>query len=91
MGEHMQIVERDGVLVVVCIHCRHAYGPPSRDPKLSGVMRAAPITEVSPLNRYGLVEEVVINQYFCPGCGTMIAANVQRKEDPPYEETRLEL
>ncbi len=72
-----------------CGRCGHLYGPAWEDPKVFAVMREGNITELSPLNRYGLTEEIVVRQYYCPGCATMFTVNIQRRGDPILIEFRL--
>jgi N-methylhydantoinase B len=91
MGEAVEVVVGEGVALTRCRHCRRIYGPAWEDPKVFAVMREAPMTELSPRNRYGLVDEIVIRQFYCPGCAAMFTVNVQRRGDPILLEFRLAL
>jgi len=73
-----------------CARCSHHYGPVTADPKLSAVVAERAITEISELNRHGAVDELVLREYYCPGCGLMVAANVQRRGDPVLREIELD-
>ncbi len=89
MGEAVEVVRARGVPLSRCGRCGHLYGPAWEDPKVFAVMREGNITELSPLNRYGLTEEIVVRQYYCPGCATMFTVNIQRRGDPILIEFRL--
>ncbi len=91
IGEAVEVVRAGGVPLTRCRHCGHVYGPAWEDPKVFAVMREAAITELSPLNRYGLVDEIVVRQFYCPGCAAMFSVNVQRRGDPILIEFRLAL
>ena len=52
------------------------------DPKKNALMREASIAELSPWNRYGMVDEVVARMFYCPECGTMLSVDVQQKDEP---------
>lgn len=40
-------------------------------------------------NRYGLVGDVKIVEFCCPGCALMIGVQVRKKEDPPFWDLSL--
>ena len=52
-------------------------------------MRELPITAISELNALGRVDEMVLREYCCPGCGTSVAMDVQLAEEPVLEESRF--
>lgn len=89
MGNAVEVIRVDDVPLTRCTRCRHVYGPAWEDPKVFAVMREAPITELSPLNRYGLVDTIVVRQFYCPRCATVFTVNVQRRGDPILIEFRL--
>lgn len=91
MGEAIEVIQAGSVPVTRCRYCRHTYGPAWEDPKVFAVMREVPMAELRPLNRYGLVDEIVIRQFYCPGCAAMFTVNVQRRGDPMLVEFRLAL
>jgi N-methylhydantoinase B len=79
----------DEVLTLSCIRCGYVYGPATGDWKRAAAMREVNIETVSPLNVYGKLDEFVLRQHFCPRCGLMVSANVQRREEPEYLDWRL--
>jgi len=73
-----------------CSACDHRYGPADRDPKLGAVLRERSIADLSPLNAVGFVDRMVAREFYCPGCGMLMAVNVQQKGDPIMLEWRLD-
>ena len=47
-----------------------------------------PLTAISPDNRLCL-PEFVVREFYCPGCATSLAADVQRREEPILDECQL--
>jgi N-methylhydantoinase B len=72
-----------------CSICHHRFGDYTSDYKRASLMRELPITYTSPLNGLGLVDEVILREYCCPGCGTAVAVDVQLREEPVLEESSL--
>jgi len=72
-----------------CSVCHHRFGDYTADYKLASLMRELPITDASPLNRLGLVDRVVLREFCCPGCGTAVAVDVQLRDEPVLDESRL--
>jgi acetone carboxylase gamma subunit len=72
-----------------CARCDHEFGPVTEEPKLHAVVAERSIVEASELNRHGAVDELVLREFYCPGCGAMLAANVQRHGDPVLREIEL--
>jgi hypothetical protein len=38
--------------------------------------------DLSPINRFGHVEEFDVYAYYCPGCGAQVGCEVQLAEEP---------
>jgi acetone carboxylase gamma subunit len=72
-----------------CARCDHEFGPVTDEPKLRAVVAERSIVDASELNRHGAVDDLVLREFYCPGCGAMIAANVQRHGDPVLREIEL--
>ena len=89
IGDHLAVVEGSPEQLIACTGCGHVYGPKTQDPKLEAVVREVPITASSQLNIHGNLDLMRIREFFCPTCGTMIAANVQKLGDPVLIETEL--
>jgi acetone carboxylase gamma subunit len=72
-----------------CADCDRLLGPRTQDPKLGAVVAERSLSDLSELNRFGTLDELVLREYYCPGCGAMLAANVQRPTDPVLIEIEL--
>lgn len=72
-----------------CARCGFAFGARDEDPKLGALVAERSIVEASELNAYGATEEMVLREFYCPDCGAMIAANVQRHGDAVLREIEL--
>jgi acetone carboxylase gamma subunit len=90
IGAAYEVVEGDGQAEIRCARCGFAFGERHEDPKLGAVVAERSIVEANELNSYGAVEEIVIREYYCPGCGAMVAVNVQRHGDAVLREIQLD-
>lgn len=88
VGDTVEAVQHDGQRSLRCTVCGYRFGPYDHDHKRSAVMRELPLTAISPHNALCL-PEIVLREFYCPGCGTAIAADVQRSGDEILDETRL--
>ena len=71
-----------------CSICHYRYGPYEHDHKRSALMRERPLTEVSRHN-HRASRTSSLREFYCPGCATALAADVQLREDPIIDESRL--
>lgn len=90
IGAAFDVVGSEDRAEIRCARCGFAFGEREEDPKLGAVVAERSIVEVNELNSYGAVDEIVIREYYCPDCGAMIAANVQRHGDPVLREIQLD-
>lgn len=89
VGEaYLVVAGKDGNRIE-CAQCRVDLGPGDEDPKLAAAVAERTIVEVNELNRFGAVDDLVVREFYCPSCGAMFAANVQRKGDPILRELKL--
>ncbi len=51
-------------------------------------MRELPLTATSPHNNLTL-DEFVLREFYCPGCATSIAVDVQRRDEEILDESSL--
>jgi acetone carboxylase gamma subunit len=89
VSDSVEAVEAGGERSLRCSLCHYRYGPYAHDHKRSALVRERPLTDVSPHNRR-CDDEFVLREFYCPGCGTALAADVQLRGDPILDETRLE-
>ncbi|HLW96124.1 MAG TPA: hydantoinase B/oxoprolinase family protein [Solirubrobacteraceae bacterium] len=88
VSDSVEAVEHDGERSLRCSLCHYRLGPYDHDHKRSALMRERPLTDVSRHNRLCL-EDFVLREFYCPGCATALAADVQLRDDPIIDETRL--
>jgi N-methylhydantoinase B len=88
VGDAVEAVELDGERSLRCTICHYRYGPYDHDHKRSAVMRELPLTAISPHNQRCL-PEFLLREFYCPGCATTVAVDVQRTDEPILDETRL--
>lgn len=81
--EAVRLGSRDVVRCTVCATTLSNYG---QDYKRGARMREMPISAMSPLNEHNTVQDIVLREYLCPTCGTSIALDVQRQEEPILDE-----
>ena len=84
--EAVHVGGRDVVRCVVCSETLSLYG---QDYKRGATMRELPITAMSPLNGHSTLDDIVLREFLCPGCGTSIAVDVQRSAEAILNEARF--
>ncbi len=90
VGDTIEAVLVDGERSLRCTECHYRYGPYDHDHKRSAVMRELPLTAISPHNARCL-PEFKLREFYCPGCATTIAVDVQRSDEEILDECRLSL
>jgi acetone carboxylase gamma subunit len=88
VSDTVEAVELDGRRSLRCSVCSYRFGDYEHDHKRSALMRELPLTAISPHNRLCL-PEFVLREFYCPGCATALAADVQRTYEPVLDESRL--
>jgi N-methylhydantoinase B len=88
VSDSVEAVERDGERSLRCSVCNYRYGGYEHDHKRSALMRERPLTDISQHN-WLCLEEFVLREFYCPGCATCLAADVQLRDDPIMDETKL--
>jgi N-methylhydantoinase B len=59
-----------------CMVCSYDLGPGTEDYKLRALLGESPASTATPYNRHCL-DDYVMREYSCPGCGTLLAVDVQ--------------
>jgi N-methylhydantoinase B len=88
VSDSVEAVEHDGERSLRCSLCHYRFGPYEHDHKRSALMRERPLIEISRHNHLCL-DDFVLREFYCPGCATALAADVQLREDPIIDESRL--
>jgi N-methylhydantoinase B/oxoprolinase/acetone carboxylase alpha subunit len=69
-----------------CTICHTRLGALAEDHKRTTRVQELALTAINPHNG-GCREDVVARWYHCPGCGTALALDVQRRDEPPLPES----
>jgi N-methylhydantoinase B len=88
VSDTVEAVEANGVRSLRCTACHYRLGGYSDDHKRAAVLRQRPLRAASEVDRL-VGDDVVLREYCCPGCATLIAADVQLLGDPILDESRL--
>jgi N-methylhydantoinase B len=89
VADTVEIVEDDVRRSLRCSECQHRFGEVTCDYKLASLTRDLPLTALSELNATGLTDTVVVREFCCPGCGTLVAMDVQLRDEPVMDEAQL--
>jgi acetone carboxylase gamma subunit len=88
VSDTVEAVEADGQRSLRCSLCHYRFGDYEQDHKRAALVRELPLTAVSPHNRLCL-PEYVLREFYCPGCATLLAADVQHRDEPILDESQL--
>jgi len=75
-----------------CVRCDHVLGPAGRNFKLGALVREVPLSEGNPTLRDPAIytdSTVVLRQFICPGCGTMLETEIAVDGAPPQWDVRV--
>jgi N-methylhydantoinase B len=89
IGSAADLVCDGSETLFICQQCRHPLGPADADPKQGTLFRGVRIDALSAWNRYGLVDDIEVREFFCPSCMHMIEVQVAKKADPILLDTFL--
>ncbi len=90
VGDALDVFEAAEGAVFACASCQHPLSPVDKDPKSGALWREIGMTILSDWNRYGLVDEISVREFFCPSCAHLIAVQVGLKDDPPLMDMSLD-
>jgi acetone carboxylase gamma subunit len=86
------ILTDDGA--VVCTHCKTRLGETSHDPLANAVKRERPSRDAGPGvhadPKTFTAREIVLRQFFCPGCSTVLATEIVPGDEPSFRHWRLD-
>lgn len=78
---------------IICSHCKTTLGESTSDPLAKAVKRerpsraAGPGIHADPKNFTD--REIVLRQFFCPGCLTVLATEIVPRDEPSFRHWRL--
>jgi hypothetical protein len=73
----LDVRDTDAGPVLGCRACERPFGPAAEDPRTRALLIEQKLSDLSPVNRYGLEDEIVVRVYCCPGCGAQFSTDVQ--------------
>ena len=88
VSDTVEAVDVGGTRSLRCTVCHYRFGDYGDDHKRAAVVRELPLNGVSPVNRL-CGDEFVLREFYCPGCATLVACDVQKRDDPILDESRL--
>ena len=89
-GEHLRLVDGQ----TTCAKCGHALGPCTQNFKLGAKFSHRLLTELSDLNvdpQLLIDDEIVLREYYCPGCGGLLSNEITKPADPPRHDFMIDL
>jgi N-methylhydantoinase B len=89
IGAAVKVVDDGSRRVLICVECDTPLAEHDEDPKAGALWRETEITDASPWNRYGLVDEIVLREFCCPSCAHLIGVQVAKKSDALLFDTFL--
>ncbi len=79
---------------VVCTHCRTLLGETAKEPLAHAVRRERPSLDAGPGvhadPKNFTARDIVLRQFFCPGCSTVLATEIVPRDEPSLRTWRLE-
>jgi acetone carboxylase gamma subunit len=89
VADTVEAVAAGGQRLLRCTRCHHALGDYTEDYKQGTVFADSPLTTLTPLNALCQLDRYVLRQFYCPGCGTAVATDVQDADEEVRDECRL--
>ena len=79
---------------VVCTHCKTPLGKTAQNPLANAVKRERPARDAGPGMhadpKTSPSREIVLRQFFCPGCSTVLATEIVPRDEPSFRHWSLE-
>jgi hypothetical protein len=79
---------------VVCTHCKTPLGKSSHEPLANAIRRERPARDAGPgVNadpKNFTTREIVLRQFFCPGCSTVLATEIVPRDEPSFRHWSLD-
>lgn len=91
VADTVEAARANGGAFLRCTVCGWRLGGYEDDYKDAALVRGLPLVALSPLNERCVPDRFVVREFYCPGCGTALAVDVQERGEPPREGSRLVL
>jgi N-methylhydantoinase B len=88
VADTVEAVEVDGERAFRCTECGQRLGGYDEDYKQATSLRELALTDITPVNRR-CSEDYVAREFSCPGCGTLVAVDIQARDEPILDEARF--
>jgi N-methylhydantoinase B len=86
IADTVEAVRVNGEELIRCSVCSTRLGGYHEDYKRGTVMRERAFTDLSALNEVAPKTDLVAREFYCPGCGTSLALDIQRTGEPLLPE-----
>jgi N-methylhydantoinase B len=86
VADTVEAARVDGEALIRCSLCQTRLGGYDEDYKRGAVMRERSFISLSPLNDVAPETDLVAREFYCPGCGTALALDIQRAGEPILPE-----
>lgn len=77
---------------IICSKCDFPICKPTENYKEHSLINELPITEVNPYQTEPSLlvdDEIVLRQFYCPECGTLLHNEVRRKDEPLLWDVKI--
>jgi N-methylhydantoinase B len=81
VADTLEAVRVDGEALIRCTDCQTRLSAYDEDYKAGAVWRERSFRELSDLNEVAPHTDLVAREFYCPGCGTALALDIQRAGD----------
>ncbi|MBI2919170.1 MAG: hydantoinase B/oxoprolinase family protein [Chloroflexi bacterium] len=88
--EYLMLGKRGDHVVTFCRRCGHVFGPAQENYKRHALMAEYPLSRGGPVfASLDAGSQFVFREYCCPGCATLLEAEVNLRGSPPRWDVRL--
>jgi acetone carboxylase gamma subunit len=77
VADTLEAVRVDGEALIRCTVCRARLSAYDEDWKAGTAMRELTFLELNDLNAVAPATELIAREFYCPGCGTALALDIQ--------------
>ena len=86
----IELQHSHGLSLYRCFKCGYVLGPAEEDYKTFALKNSAPLSKCQPSHLYSNIDQYVLREYYCPGCGVMFEVDMVAKEEQQIWSVRLQ-
>jgi N-methylhydantoinase B len=86
VGDTVQAIQAGSARLIACSVCHTRFGAYGEDYKAGTVMCELRIADLGALNAVAPPTDLVVREFYCPGCGTAVALDIQAAGEPMLAE-----